>query len=711
MNPTHIPSAYGEGALVSAPHSSPLLRLHDVIQSIRKRKWLLLAFIGVGIALALVATMLTPRVFRASTSIQIDREPVRLVNFEGSPGAITREGGDNAEFYQTQYELLRSRALAERAAKKLEGDGPQVATNALGTRMSPPTFPVDERGRVHALAQSLEVTPVRNSRLVRLSVHSTDPEFAARAANAFAEAFSDASLEHRTRSSRSASSFLEDRLASVKDQLEESERRLVEFAQAEQIVSGPEGASLQSQSMAELTSSLSRASADRARAEARWRQASAGTSGLTADMLQNSILGTLQSRRAEIASELQNRLAVYTPEHDEVRRLQGQLAEIDRAIRAEHASVRNAAQSEFTAARNQERLLQQALARSRGQELDLQGRSIQYNILRREVDTNRQLYDGLLQQFNEVSVAGLADTNNVAIVDAAEVPLVAYRPSLRRNVLLGALVGATLGLLVLLAWYGLDDRLRDLGQIESEYGLPLLGVIPLVSRDISEEARDARSTLSEAYRSARTALQFLTPQGAPKSLMVTSAAASEGKSVTAFMLGRAFAELGERVLLVDADLRKPTLHARFGVPNNRGLAQLLESGGTMEDVTVATGQQGVSLIPAGSSGANAGQLLANNRLAAVLREASASYDRVIVDGPPILGLADVALLGHVVEGVVVAIVPGESRRRVLTSGLHRLQLANVPVLGAIATRYDRQSQPGYASYADQNYYGYGLPQK
>lgn len=673
---------------------------------IRIRYRQILSLVAVGILVAVAATLLTPRTYTASSLIQIDREPNQVVRFEGQGTAIAANG-DASEFYQTQYELLRSRALAQRVAARLEGVAPASALNALGNKLGS-AWPSDRSGQVDALAGMVTVQPIRNSRLVKLNAVSVDAAFAAKVANAYADAYIESNLDHRVGASAYARDFLEKRLSEVKTKLESSERQLVEFAQAEQIVNGPDGQSLASQSMVELNASLAESSAQRARAEARWREVS-GSGGVPGDMLQNSIVNTLRAKRAEVASEYSNKQAVFLPDHPELKRLAGELAEVDRQIRMQHESIRGSARADYMAAVNQERSIRRDLARARGEELDLQGRSIQYNILKREVDTNRQLYDGLLQQFKEVGVAGSAQNNNIAVIDPAREPVVPSKPSVRQNLVRGALVGLLLGIGLALMRHLLDDRMRDPVSIEEHFGLQLVGMVPAVKGPLRTMADDPRSVLSEAYRSVRTALQFVLPAGRPSATLITSSSPSEGKTVTSFMLARSFAELGQKVLVIDADLRKPALHTQFGLTNNLGLTDYLTGRKEFADTLSVTAHENLSVVTAGKMVGRGPELLASDRFTQFLAHAKQNYDQVIVDGPPVLGLADAPLLASAVDGVLLAFVPGTTRMKALSNGLRRLRASGARIIGAVATRYDRQAQIAYGGYDELAYYGYGEP--
>ncbi|MBL0229038.1 GNVR domain-containing protein [Thermomonas sp.] len=432
----------------------------------------------------------------------------------------------------------------------------------------------------------LSVEPVRDSRLVKINYDSTVPGFSVRVANAVAEGFIASGLERKFGATSYAKTYLEDQLKLTKAKLEESERKLVSFAQQEGLVStGENGQSLATQNLTQLNAALANAQDQRIRAQARWRQASSGA--MPADMIGNSNIRPLQQQRAQLQGQYQLKLQTFKPDYPDMQQLKGQIDELDRQIAAENGSVRASVRAEYNAAATQERMLIGQISSLRSQALDVDGRSIQYNILKRETDTNRQIYDSLLQRFKEVGVAGGVRANNISIIDRAQTAW-RIKPDPLTNIFLGILLGLLLGVLVALLQEFLDDTLKTPLDVEQKLKLAVLGVIPKLGQkeSVAVAIRDPRSTFAEAYRSVRTALQFSTDHGVPKTLLVTSSGPGEGKSTTALALARNFAQLGKRVLLIEADLRNPSLHRTLGLQGHGiGLSNLLAGGCTLAEAT------------------------------------------------------------------------------------------------------------------------------
>src|SRR5690606_39135436 len=441
----------------------------------------------------------------------------------------------------------------------------------------------------------------------------------------------------------------EEQLALMKGRLEESERALVEFATRENIVSAGEGGqSLVSQNLGALNASLAAAQNERIRTEAAWRQVAGGGS-LPSAAIANSILNTLHQQRATPEGQYQQQLSVYKPEYPSMVQLREQIEELERQIGREEANVRASIRAEYEAARAREDMLVQQLAELRTDTLDVDKRSIDYNILRREVDTNRQLYDGLLQRYKEIGVAGGVGSNNISIVDRGIVPTSRFKPNLMLNLAIGLMLGLMLGVLLAFVLEFLDDTIKAPEDIEQHLRLAVLGVIPHLRKQTVQSAlADPRSAFSESYRSVRTALQFSTDGGVPRTLLVTSPGAAEGKSTTALTLARNFAQLGKSVLLVEADLRNPSLHRALGMRAETGLSSLLAGAASIRQVVHGTDDERLDVMLAGPLPPNPAELLSGSRMLSMLSVAAQKYDQVIIDGPPVLGIADAPILSNLV---------------------------------------------------------------
>jgi GumC protein len=430
--------------LYDAPAES---HLAEYVGAILRRWWLVLLVAAVAVVVALLASLMMTPQYRATTTLQIQREPLKVVDMQD---LLPAESPMDRDFYQTQYELLMSRTLARRvigrarlATHPAYAELVEETLGKLGARADPvQRQEAVERALVPALLAAVQVEPVRNSRLVRLHFSSPDPQLAARVANAYAAEFIAGNLDRRLQASSFATKYLATRLAQQRERLQNSERRFVAFAGAERIVSvGDDKPSLPAQNLAELNALLASAQDARIRAEAAWRQAERGNGRALPQVVSNPLIQGLEQSRAQLSAEYQQKLPTFKPDYPEMQRLSGRIGEADRQITAEVARVRASIEAEYEAARLQEQMLEARIDSLKSDELDLQDRSIRYNMLKREVDTNRQLYDGLLQRFKEVGVVGNVGANNIAVVDPADVPGKADSPRIALNLALALLFG------------------------------------------------------------------------------------------------------------------------------------------------------------------------------------------------------------------------------------------------------------------------------
>ncbi len=672
-------------------------------------RWVVLGATGLGVLVALILTLLATPIFRARTTLQINRDTVNVVRVRGFQPV---ESLNAQTFYQTQYDLLKSHSLARRVvvAMDLPHDAafqrllrPSLVGRLLGllhgSGASKPTADAVIRSDADALLGMLSVQPVLNSKLVAIAVDTPDPRLSARIANAYADQFIRSNLDRRMAASGYAKQYLEQRLQQLKLRLQDSDTQLVAFAQKHDIVNIGNQQSLVGQQLEALNIALAKAEQARYEAEAQWRQIQAAPADQVAQVLGDPVTQKLQQGYAEEQAKYQDQLRIYKPAFPAMLQLRAQLDEMRKQIAGRTAILRAVVQGTYALAQVRQALLQQRVDQLRQQVLDLEQRSIRYNILKREVDTNRQLYEAILQRYKEIGVAGGVGINNISVVDRAEPPRFRYRPRAKFNLAIGLLLGLFGGIAAALVLDHLDDTVHLGSDAEQKLGLPALGIVPLARTGTPADAlRDPRSGIAEAYRSARTALQFATTEGVPRTLLVTSTRPGEGKSTTAMALAQSFTQMGRRTLLVDADLRNPAQHSLGVQDNSRGLSNVLAGALPWREAVVDRGE-GLSLIASGPLPPNPAELLAGPHLATLLEQARGEYDLVLLDSPPVLGLADAPVLGHLADGTLLVIEAGGPRVDHVRDALKRLRASRTRVIGALLTKLDAR----HASYG----YGYG----
>jgi len=705
------------------------VRLIMKVAGLLAKHWAMVAVIcGLGVFAGLVATFLMARVYTATTTIQIDREAAKVVR---NQDALMDHGGMDPQFYTTQFELLKSRALAERVVGALAlADDPaflapkgsflsRIFGGAGGNGEAAPA--AQRRKAAIAMVQGgTQIQPVPGSRIVKVSFSARSPELAQKIAIGLAENYVGMTLDRRFSASAYARSFLEEKLQQLKVKLEDSEKQVVAYAQKEGIVNVDDKLSVAGANLKALNDSLAAATAERIRKEQIWATAQAGNAAGLPQMLEDKLIEKAQDKRAQLMAEYQDKLRLMKPDFPEMVQLKAQIAEYDRQIKSQGDVVKKSMKTQFEAARDQEASFKAKIESLKTEVLDLRNRSIKYNILQREVDTNRSLYDGLLQQYKEVGVTGAVATNNVQIIDKAELPTSPSSPSLTLNLLLALIGGLLLSAGAILVREFLDDTFVAPEDVEETLGLHVLGLVPVAKKPENGASiaravlEDPHSAIAEAFRSLRTTLQFSTAAGLPKVLLVVSSKPSEGKSFTSMCLAANFAQLGMRVLLIDADLRKASLHRELGVAGDRGLSNVLTGAMSPEEVAHENVVPGVTLIASGPLPPNPAELLAGPRFSALLSTAAENFDLVVIDGPPVMGLADAPLLGSIVDGALLVVDSSGTRRRLVQAAIKRLHFSRTNLLGVLLNRYDAGKAAhayGYGyGYARDDFYGYGAPQ-
>jgi len=697
--------------------------LSQYFQVIFRRRWIVLALILAGLLGALFANAITVKLYRSSGTLQIEREAARVVNVDDTSPKVNATG---QEFYQTQYGLLRSRALAEMTVASLNLSDNKEFMYGYSGKALPALAPSSNDRRKRELAAAallishLTIEPVRGSGIVKLSFDSPSPELSATVVNSLAKNFIMSNLNRRYQSTGYARSFLKGQIEQVRQKLEDSERKLVDYASREKIITldgtttsaktgaPQEGTSIVSNDLRSLSDALNTAKVDRALAESRFKEARRANSGIdSAEGVSDPTIGAIRSSRANLAAEYQRLLAQFRPDYPQMIALRQQIAELDRQIGRQGSSVLRSLNANFLAAVERENSLQQQVNQLKQSMLALRSRSVEYNTLTRDADTNRSLYDALLQRYKEVGISGGVGTNNVSIVDNALPPKNPVVPNTRMNLLLGLLAGALVGIATAFMLDQLDESIIAPHDLERKLGVPLLGSVPRVadselSIDLLE---DSKTPLAEAYLSLQTALRLTTSKGAPRVLFVTSSRPSEGKSTTAMAVARNFASLGKKTILIDADLRNPSVHKMLGLTNLAGLTNLLAGATNLSEYIRQSPTSRLSIMSSGPIPPNPAELLAGLNLSQTLERLlhELDYDHVVIDGPPVLGLADAPLIASYAEATMFVIAARNTHTRTARGSLRRLIDVHANILGAVLTKFDAK-KVGY----DYGYsYDYG----
>ncbi len=689
------------------------LDLKEFITVLSRRKKLIINTVIITTLLALLATFLMPPTYRSYSTLKVERyaanSNVNILNAEASRS--------DRDFFETQIQLIQSRTLARRVIDQLNiaaKDTPTSLTakvkQLFGAKVSSNKKNPDQ---VEILfLENLIVKPVNNSQLLTISYDASDPKLSADINNAIAKNFVLQNLERRFDTASSYKSYITENIETTRQSLEQAETRLNDYARENGIVQNADGQSTSSHALIKQAEELVLAENERIEAQATYNLSlkSPKNNAVSVSTINDPYIISLNKAAARLETQYQK---IKNKRTRTARRLRKQVDNLRDQISNEGSSINSALYAGFLAAKEKENMLREQFEKLKTNTLNLQGKSTKFNRLKREVEINQLAYDKQLEQLMAVNIAGKIGTNNISIIDNAGIPSRKFKPSLKTNLAFGLLLGLLLGMGIAFLREFVDDSIKDSDALEKLSGLPVLTQLPAVKNTAPNKlalqtALEPRSMLSESIRSLRTSLRFSTRSGAPQSVFITSSAAAEGKSTIALNLATAYAQTGNKVLLIDADLRNPSLHKLLELDNREGLTNYLASTNSAEtDHSRGCMIKHLNVITSGPIPPDPVELLSGNKMLELLETASKQYDHIIIDGPPILGLADALVLSNLADATIVAVEAGKTRKASLLDALKRLERANANILGSVLTKISKAVNPDY----NQAYYSYAPMQK
>ncbi len=700
LAPSDAPYLLGDGM----NEGEPQLSLFEQIWTAAwNRRSLAMAVMATTILLGLMATFLATPQYTSTTRLEILPDAPVATSVAGQRDQALI---DDLSFYNTQYSLLQSESLAERVVRAGNLTADKQFLEAFKLDNPEATTSSAERQKlmseaVEILLDNLTISPVRSSSLVDVSMSTPSAALSTKLANLWSAQFLQSTIDRRFAATLDARKYLETRIDTLRRNLEISERSLINYATGKGIVtiSSETDASGRTRSETLVGSDISEVNKALAKArEERIAAESELANTLTGSALVNApTISALRQKRAELSAELARQRAILAEDYPTVVSLKTQLSEIDRSIEQETTRSRLGNRQAYDSAVKRERELQGELD-GLTQKYNAQQRdSIEMAILQREVDSNRQLYEGLLQRYKEIGVAGVG-TNNISVVDRAKIPDRPSSPNLALNLILAVLLGLLIAAGLIFLLEKIDSSIRNPQDVQTRFGLPLLGVVP-EQKDlpVAEAILDKKSAIYEAYFTLMTNLSFATTHGVPRSMMLTSSQPREGKSNSSLCLATVLAATGKSVVLVDGDIRNPSQNRYLEIPNKLGLSHYLSGDDHLDEMIAELPQYGFSIITAGKVPPNAAELLGSDRLDVLVSTLLGRYDHVLIDAPPLLGLADAPLVARRVEGVLFTIEANSTKRRAIGASLMRLRMSGAKLFGAIVTKVG----------AKNNAYGYG----
>lgn len=714
------PEGYGDGPDFSAVFKT-------VLGAIRRNVLLISSIMVATIIAGVVVTLLITPKYKAIAQVLIEDQADQII--EGSELQKVRSGLDSDRFLKTQLGIIQSRSLARIVVQS--GGFAKSATffEALGS-----AIPDDEElkgaklataredAAVSTLIDHLEVDLPPDSRIATMTLSSRDPALSAKLANLYADRYIEYNLNQKYQSSAYARRFLNDQLSETREKVTQSERDLNQYARAAGLIrvsSQAEGGSVESalsvtnNTLIQLNDAASRASADRIAAEDRWNTLANQPALSVPEVNANQAVQQLVGDRIKLESELAEEQTRHRDDYATVKSKRAQVAELNRRINTLAESLKKSAYIDYQAALEREKSLTGKVKALRDEALHEQDRGVQYSVLKRVADTNRALYETLLSRYNQLSATAGASNNNINIVDRAEIPLMPSSPKLVINLAVAFILGLIFAGIAVFLREIFDDAIRTPEDVERKLDMRLLGLIPMIKTgdDIDAAIADPRSGVSEAYRSLVTNLLYSTSTGLPQVLSITSSREGEGKSTTARTVARDIANLGKKVLLVDTDLRRPTLHRLTGTEGRSGLTDLLTGQKSFEEVLVPSEIESLDYITGLPTPPDPALILSGNGLAGFFAEARTKYDMIIVDSPPLLGLSDAVILASHADGVLFVIDGAGFHRGAVKSALRRLGLIHANILGVALNRFEPRVGDNDYAYYTYNYYNYGSNEK
>ena len=741
------------------PYEEDGVDLRNYTRVLIKRKWLILAvLVSITVAVALQTFSVTP-IYRSTAKVRIDPEASNVLPYRDVMAAP--ESYLVTESYlQTQYKILGSRALARRVIATLRlAEDPLFNAAPIGglltqTISSVRSFvsavfssgsesdleeSVEEIRRIDRFVDSLDVNPVRQSRIVDVSYHSHVPEFATRVVNTLVEEFIEMNFESKYDATMRATEFLQKELEEFKVKVERSEEELTRYAREHGILNIDERENVVVQKLADLNQEMTRIQTDLIARTAHYSIVKAATVENFPQSLKNQAIIGLEKRLFQLEQDLASLSTRFGPEWPEIRKTREEVSKVEEQLLQEKESTIREARVLYQVARKHHQLLAEALEQQKELANQLNEDSIQYNILAREVESNKQLYEGLLQRLKEAGVSAGLKSSNIQVVDRGEVPHTMYRPRRALNLALGLVIGLMLGMGMAFVVEYLDNTLKTPDQVEAFLAIPSLGVIPRIAksretavhggllsgapavRELMEPAETEKFAqkeadqdglyfpggrrIWEAYRSLRTSLILSASGGQPKSILVTSSFTKEGKTTTAMNVSIVFAQTGAQTLLVDLDMRKPMLARLFGINGLGGMSTFLSGNSDLGSNISQVSVPNLSVLPAGPVPANPAELMGSDRMVEALKVLKRHFKYIVIDSPPILSVTDPLVIAGKVDGVVLVIQGGKTPRDAVRKAGDHVRAVGGKILGALINNVDIESSE--YSYYYRHYYDYG----
>src|SRR5579863_6556344 len=708
--------------------------LLDYLIILRKHQWLIITFLLTVVTVVTIASFKMKPVYEAAARVEVDKESQNMVPFPDSNSY--GEYDDSENYIETQTKILQSETLALMTIKSMDlARYPEFGGNSAAGVVHEGAIP-RRPAILGAFLGRLGVKRVPNSRLIQVQFEAEDPQLAAQVVNAHLQNFVEQNFRSKFDATTQATTWLSSELEELRIKVEKSEDARIAYERENQIWQIDEKQDITTQKLADLSKAVTDAQTDVAQKEALYRMAISGNVDALPAARNNDVISNLLRRKAELDELYAEALDQYGPNYPKVVRLQSQQKEVEQNLATARKTMVESVEEEFATARSHVELLQQALDKQKAEANDLSEKLVQYHILQHDADSNKQLYDGLLQKLKEAGITAGLRSSNIRVVDPAMAPSSPARPQKTRNIALAVLVGLVGGVGLALFREYLDNTVKSPDDIEALTGLPSLAVVPALPGLNGHHSRLAKlggevamaptpggprvellsyvqpkSQISEAFRALRTSLLLSQAEHPPQVILVTSALPREGKTTAAVNLAVTLAQLGDRTILVDSDLRKPGVGRllNLGTGKYAGLSSYLAGVSTLDLVTVPhPAIPNLAAIPTGPLPPNPADLLSSHKLADAIAELRTKFKFVVIDSPPIMAATDAVILSVQADGVLLVVRSGETPKEAFTRTRDLLLSVKSRLLGVVLNAVDASAPDYYYSYRYYPYsYGYG----
>jgi capsular exopolysaccharide synthesis family protein len=686
-----------------------------------KRRWAVLTVVALLVTLVTMISLRMRPVYESTARVEVDPDTPQIQSLNDLYRG--EAGYSDDTFLQTQVNVLKSENLAWRTLQELDVAGKgEYALGGQDGKAAQPISPEAAQNTLISLFRShLRVQLIRDSRMIEVTFASTDPRLASRAANALVNNYTEYNFHQKYDATRQASGFMEQQLDELKAKVEKSQQALVDYERKNLIVDIGDKQSVVEQRLSGLSADLTSAQSERMQKQALYELVNSNDSE-AALTTQDPLLESLDEKHAALREDYVDAVGQYGPNFPKVKRLQDQLNEVKSMMDRERKRLTSRIRDDYRTALGRERLLSAAVAHEKEEVGKLNQLSIEHNLLKREFDTNQQLYSSLLQHLKDATVSAGLRATNIHLVDSALVPSYPVRPRVLYNVAISFLVGLVLGIALAFIQESMDTSIKSAEDLERLVGVPTLAVVPMARASWLTRTKDKlrpensvesivlrhpTSSLAESYHILRTAILLSTAPAPPQALLVTSAQPGEGKTCTALNLAMGLAQRGVPVVLVDADMRRPGIARALGVSvNGAGLSTVLAGGHTLDECLHQFEQvPNLWVLPAGPEAPNPADLLSSPTMHKVLAELRSRFTHVVLDSAPLLMVTDATILSGMVDGTVLVVESGVMARRGLARAHKILQSAGGRILGGVLNKWDARSE-GYYAYYGSYYRGY-----